>query len=404
MSESNSYHIYIFWYVLFYFFNSIFLPEGLLYTSLLSPVLLYWLYRQNALKPMFKWVILILLPLPVYWIQGIDTQSFIVSTLLILTAWILLFAALQLVRLSQNHLHAIFTRILNINLFLVLLAIVILPFGSVNFILWDFTPISPDVPVIPRLKMFGYEPSHYGLLLSPVFIYFIWKVITGQSERPMFTSLAVAIPLILSLSFGIIAGLILSVGITILYHFRHINVTVRKRFIAGGIFLVLSIVLFLLLLPENAVSLRVSNIIDGRDTSMRGRLFDSFMFARDLLINYNVLFGVGPGQVKILAHDMIVNYYQYEGNYASVMRIPNSMAETLAIFGIYGFLLKLLLPVYFFFKFRIMKNLFSCSLFIFIFLYQFTGSFLVNAAEIGIWALVFSSHLKYFQINEKLNA
>jgi len=404
VSESNSYHRYIFWYVLFFFFNSIFLPEGLLFTSLLSPVMLYWLYREKQLKSMLTWGILLLLPLPVYWIQGVDHQSFFISTMLIFAAWILLFSALRFVRLSRDYIHAIFIRMLNFNMLLVFLAIVVLPFSAINHFVWDFTPISPDVPVIPRLMLFGFEPSHYGLLLSPVFLYFIWRVITGQAEKPLFTSLAVAIPLILSLSFGIIAGLFLCVVFTMTWHFRRISAMVRKRFISGGILLVLAAIVMFVLQPENPVSLRVSNILEGRDTSMQGRLFDSFMFARDLLLHYNVVFGVGPGQVKILAHDMILNFYQYEGDYATVMRIPNAMAETIAVFGIYGFLLKLILPVYFFFKFRIMDNLFSCSLFFFIFMYQFTGSFLGNAAEIGIWAIVFASNLKHFQMNENQKA
>jgi hypothetical protein len=38
-------------------------------------------------------------------------------------------------------------------------------------------------------------------------------------------------------------------------------------------------------------------------------------------------------------------------------------------------------------------------LFTFIFIYQFTGSFLTNVAEIGIWAIVYSINLPRFDVN-----
>jgi len=153
--------------------------------------------------------------------------------------------------------------------------------------------------------------------------------------------------------------------------------------------------------PSNPFWLRVSNILSGSDTSAKGRLFDSFMFAGDLIAKHNYWFGVGPGQVKILAHDLIINHYQYTGNFADVVRIPNSMAEMLATYGIFGFILKLFIEIYYFVKTKVYSNVYALGLFVFIFVYQFTGSFVVNIAEIGIWALVFSYRPEVLQIIRK---
>jgi len=154
-----------------------------------------------------------------------------------------------------------------------------------------------------------------------------------------------------------------------------------------------------LLWPDNPVGIRMENIFSGTDTSAKGRLLDSFMFASDLIANHQAWFGLGPGQVKILAHDMIINHYQYSGEVAEVVRIPNSMGEMLAVYGWYGFLLKIFLEIFFFVRLKLYRNLFSLSLFVFIFIYQFTGSFMINIAELGIWIIAFQCRFERFDFD-----
>jgi len=153
---------------------------------------------------------------------------------------------------------------------------------------------------------------------------------------------------------------------------------------------------------ENPVFLRIANITQGKDTSAMGRLVYSFMFARELAFQHNWFFGIGPGQIKILAHDLIVNHYHYLGDVAETVRIPNGMAEILATFGIYGFILKLFLEVWFFIKRKIYTNIYAFTLFMFIFIYQFTGSFIVNVAELGAWAVVFAIRFPEFDLQTDL--
>ncbi|MCU0369918.1 MAG: hypothetical protein MUC31_00745, partial [Bacteroidales bacterium] len=68
--------------------------------------------------------------------------------------------------------------------------------------------------------------------------------------------------------------------------------------------------------------------------------------------------------------------------------------------GIYGFVLKIFFEWYFFIRLKIYRNLYSLCLFLFLFIYQFTGSFLVNAAEIGIWAIIFAGRFPAFQAEQ----
>jgi len=144
------------------------------------------------------------------------------------------------------------------------------------------------------------------------------------------------------------------------------------------------------------------NIFTGNDTSSEGRIETAFRVAIDLIDFKKAYMGVGPGQVKELYNDLLTTYYKLDLKSPIDYRIPNSIAEMLATYGFYGLILKLGLEIYFFIRLRIYQNLYSLSLFIFIFIYQFTGSFTVNIAELGIWAIVFQSRFTNFNFT-KLN-
>jgi O-antigen ligase len=210
---------------------------------------------------------------------------------------------------------------------------------------------------------------------------------------------AVLFPVLLSLSFGVIGAMVMALLIGTVAFAGKLPKIYWSFLFYTTIFMAGIVLIVWLSWPGNPVFMRIENILTGTDTSARGRLFNSFWFAWDLIKTHNLFMGVGPGQVKILAHDLIVNYYQYSGEYAEIVRIPNSMGETLAIYGIYGFVLKLFLELYFFIRFKLYNNYFNLVLFLFIFIYQFTGSFLINVAELGVWVIAFNARFPEFEID-----
>jgi len=399
MNRESTYYHFLAFFILYFFFNNIGLKEGLLYTTLLFPVFLYWLYKRHRLPSMLKWGMFLLIPIPFQLISGVDPWSYLVSTLLVFTAWVFLFTALEAIRASNTSLNTIFQKVLLVNSVLFLIALVFLPFPSLRYFMWDSVPMSQGLEAIPRLQLFAYEPSHYGLLLAPVFLFYILKILTGKSGHPLLLAAGIGIPLILTFSFGIIGALFLAVLIGSIAYFHQYPFHSRRVIIYVSVLLLVVIGSLWLFWPDNPLIIRMGNIISGADSSSKGRLVHSFIFAKDLAMQYNPLMGVGPGQVKILAHDLIINFYQYTGEYAEIVRIPNSMGEMLATYGVYGFLLKIFIEIFFFIRLKIYRNLYALSLFIFIFIYQFTGSFLVNAAEIGTWAIVFHSRFTGFDTN-----
>ncbi len=400
MKKDVTYYSFLAYAILYFILNNVLLPVGLLYTTLLSPVFLYWLYKRHKFPKLFKWSILLLIPAIFQIIGGIDLKSYAISTTLVLSVWIFLFAASEGLKVMKPGLQDIFFKILIINATLLVIALLLLPFSSLRDLMWFSVPISKNIPAFPRLKMLAYEPSHYALLLSPVFLFYLIKILTGQAKHPLILFAGVGIPLFLSLSFGVLGALIISIIIATLIYWKKLPKITGSFFFYGLFALGLVIVAIVIFWPDNPVFVRLHNIFSGSDTSAKGRLVNSFIFASDMIRDKNTWIGVGPGQIKVLAHDLIVSHYKYTGKFSEVVRLPNSMAEMLAVYGLYGFILKIAFEIYFFIRLKIYNNLYSLTLFLFIFIYQFTGSFLTNAAEIGTWAIVFNARFERYEFNK----
>ena len=75
------------------------------------------------------------------------------------------------------------------------------------------------------------------------------------------------------------------------------------------------------------------------------------------------------------------------------------MADLLATFGWVGFFSKLLAEIFLFRKTKVKTSSFRLCLFIFMFIYQFVGSFSTNIVEVFFWVAAFSPIFpdSYFQ-------
>jgi hypothetical protein len=398
MKEFPKYEHLIVYGIIYFFLNSFLLPHGLLFTTLLVPVMIYFLFREKKMGQVLIWSLLLFIPMYFQIFEFTDIRSYIISTMMVFSVYILFFASFYIMKNNEKSIELIFKKTLIINGFLVLVALLILPVGPIRSWLWYTEIITKGLEQIPRLKLLTYEASYYAFIMMPVFLYYILKILNGQQKHAMIISLSILASFLLSFSFGVIGALIIAFLFVVIVYWKKSNVFLRRFVILGGVSFVSIIAIIMIVWPENPIYFRINNIIKGEDTSAMGRLLYSFMFAKDLVFRYNPIFGIGPGQVKIIAHDMIVNHYQYHGSLAEIVRIPNSMAEMLATYGFFGFLLKLFLQIYFFFKWKIFRNLYAFILFLFMFIYQFTGSFITNAAEIVNWAIVFGLRFPAFEM------
>jgi hypothetical protein len=196
-------------------------------------------------------------------------------------------------------------------------------------------------------------------------------------------------------------AILLAVLFTWIIYFKRL--TSKKRIanaiITGSVGLASILVTLVLFFRHNPIFTRIGNIFIGKDSSGKGRTVDAFILAGKILNENNEYWGIGIGQIKIIGDNIIRSYYLY--NMEFTVTIPNAAAETLAIFGWVGFILRILIEVFFFFYTRVWTNYYRLLLFFFIFIYQFTGSFITNIAEYVIWILAFTNIFHQFDVKAK---
>jgi len=375
----------------YFFVNSLFLPHGLLYTSLLFPFFWWYLHSNGSKRTGLLFGLFLLPYFAIHTNQAIDYGDYLQSSILFFSVYLFTLATYKFIQKSNN-LEWLYRKVVESNLLLLGFGIIILTIPPLWSLTWSTEPISPGVPIFPRFRGFTYEPSYYSLLFAPFVIYYYLKCFFQGAQHWWKTLLAVTIPLVLSLSFGVIALVFCSIVLISFMYSRAFWKSSRFRNLVklSGVLLLLALFLGIVVFPDNPVSLRIANIFSGQDSSFQGRTSDSFELAYLIAKEKNMWFGVGLGQVKIVGHEIIVNYYNYTDADNWTVRLPNAVADTLATFGLTGVILRFMLILYLAVKTKVYNNIYRMNLFIFAFAYQFTGSFIFNIVEYVMWALAFS--------------
>lgn len=384
------------WASLYFFFNSAGMKSGLLITNLLTPVLYIWLIKQKK-GPVLWPCLLFLLPFNVvHIINGVEFKSFIISNLLFISTYVFTISAALFIK-QQTDLGQLFKHVLGWNMIFILVALLVY-FTPFKEVLWYKNKFTESVNEFHRLALLTFEASYYALLFAPIAIYYLLKVILGQNNSSVVSTLfMVGVPLLLSLSVGVLAAIAISLLCFYVLNWRLVFTqksvaTITILSIVTGVIVLAILILFF---PDNALFVRLQNIVTGVDSSTRGRTTESFGLGWKVAYEKSIWFGSGLGQVKELAQIIVKRYYNWWGD-LDVVRIPNAVAETLAIFGIWGLVVRFGLIFYFFFKTRVLSNHYQTAVFIFIFVYQFTGSYITNVVEYMAWILAFSNCFPIF--------
>lgn len=385
---------------IYFFINSLALPFGLTYTALLAPLFYIWVLLVRKKEILWPFII-ILLPFVLihFTLVGPGIKTYSLSLLNLLLVYIFC-QAVHTFLLVCNDVEKIFRKILLINFALCLIAIP-LYFTPYFSIFWDEQDITEGVGTLRRLRLFTYEPSYYGLLFVPVFFFFLLQYFFRQNKiRGSLLLLMLLLPFMLSFSIGVMAAIVIAFIFTWIIYFKRL--TSRKR-IANAIItttVAVTSILFTLLLVfrHNPIFIRIGNIFGGKDSSGKGRTLDAFVLATRMLSEKNEYWGIGLGQVKIIGEDIISSYYLYNMDFTAT--IPNAVAETLAVFGWVGLLLRIVVELFLFFYTRVWANYYRLLLFFFVFIYQFTGSFITNVAEYVIWILAFTNVFQQFDVEK----
>ena len=383
--------------ILFFFFNSAGLSYGLTYTTLLTPFFYYWIVVKQKTEPLSPFLLLLIPFIIAHLLQQVDVRVYLVSLLNIICVYIFCYAFY--VFLKENHtLELIFRKLLYINFILCLVAIPIY-FLPVHNLFWIDQYLTEGFNEFRRFKMFTYEASHYATLFIPLFFFFFLQLMFKRNRIPTSSLVAMMLlPLLMSFSLGVIGAAFFSIMITWALYGRTLT---RKKRIFQFIFsavvsLFFGTIFLFIFFPSNPLFVRIVNILSGVDSSGNGRTIDAFILAEKLLDLRNPFWGVGLGQIKIMGADTIRNFYHYDLDY--IISIPNATAETLAIFGWIGLSVRIFVEIFLFFYTGVWRNYYRLLLFLFVFVYQFTGSYITNLAEYVIWILAFSSVFPQFDV------
>jgi hypothetical protein len=385
--------------ILFFFLNTTGLPHGLTYMTLLAPILYVWVLWENRKEPLWPFL-LVLAPFALmHVINGVDEGVYIRSVVNLAAVYIFV-RAFFIYAKKVNDWHYILFTLLLVNFILCLVAIV-LYYTPWHGLVWIDQYLTDGFSSFRRLRLFTYEASYYAVLFAPVFFYFFLKVILNQNRLPVWLLAPMLIlPYLLSFSMGVLACLAISISLLMILYAPWL---LKRKAVVNFLVLFSSVLVVVFVMmgvffPDNPLFVRIENILTGHDSSGKGRTSDAFMLVKRMISLKSDFWGIGFGQIKVLGEDIVRNYYNYDNDYA--ITIPNASAETLAVIGWIGWWLRLLVIVFFFFYTKVWRNYYRFLLFTFIFVYQFTGSFITSQIEYVIWIMAFTNVFPTFDLKQ----
>jgi hypothetical protein len=382
---------------IYFFINSVGLPFGLTWTALLAPFFYAWILLRRKQEILWPFFILLLPFIFVHtMITGVDLKSYLISLLNITMVYIFCQAFYTFLKVCNDP-EVIFRKILVVNFIFCLIGIIFY-FTPWDYIFWISQDLTSGVTDYRRFKLFTYEASIYATLIIPLFFFYVLQYFFRENKiRNVWLFLILLLPVILSFSIGVIGGGLLAMIITIaLYRQLLVKRRVVNAIINAGAFSLSALFVLVLFFRNNTLFIRLTNIFTGNDTSANGRIEDSYILARRMLEEKSEWWGIGFGQIKLLGHDIVKEYYRYIVDFTAT--IPSVMAETLALLGWWGVILRLVIEIFLFFYTKVWTNYYRMMLFLFIFIYQFTGSFITNLAEYVIWILAFTNVFRQFDV------
>src|SRR5258705_1671280 len=203
----NKYFPFVF---IYFFINSVALPFGLTYTSLLAPIFYIWILltrKKEVLLPFFA----ALLPFIIahLFFVGVDQKAYYISLLNIVLVYISCQAVYTFFNVCNDP-ERIFRQLLVINFILCLIAAIIYftPFYSLMWIEQEFTE---GIREFRRMRMFTYEPSYYATLFTPIFFFFFLQFLFQQNKiKSNWLLSMLLLPYLLSFSIGVMGCILLS--------------------------------------------------------------------------------------------------------------------------------------------------------------------------------------------------
>lgn len=361
-----------------------FFPPGLLFTSMLSPLLYFWLLAKRRRFVLEGFLVAIFPFALANAIQGMKIRIFLPSFLLLMTVYVTTYAFAVAIQ-EMRSLHRLLRTLIWMNLGLAIVGLAV-RFTSVYALMWA-TPEDTTSKTI-RFRGFASEASLYSTLLLPLLLFSYWTFVRRRTRANFILLMATAIPLFMSLSYGIIGGIAIALIVVYLAGGKGVS---RFKWIA--LTMLVLCVGYVALPRTNPIRKRAIDMFSGSDASEYLRTTASYIAGYREADSKDLWFGVGLGETK----DVGLTYITWNHQSGST-HFPCVVAETLGELGVIGLTFRFLLEFYFFFRTKTYSDPYRLSLFVAIFVFQFGGSFKDNLAEYMVWILAFSENAGFVSI------
>ncbi|MDA9312803.1 hypothetical protein N9515_08450 [Vicingaceae bacterium] len=339
----------------------------------------------------------------IHFYLGVNVVYYLRSTAYYFLLFVSSFIGFKYLQANREYLDGVFrfSCISTFALFVIGLALYESEFSSY---FWKYHDFVGTGNVFKRYQGLAYEPSHYALIVTPLVIYSFLKLYQDFSIKHVLLFSAVFIPALATISFGFLGAFF--IGFLVVITFAYLKYRRIEQF-----FLLLLFTGTLgsasVMVLNDGLSERVGKIFGGDDTSVNGRTYQAFYLGYKCAAERSLIFGIGAGQIKLIGEDVIRPYYSasdsegYSKENWPVLALPNATAETLAMYGILGLLLRFGLQFYLFIRMKVYQNYFNLFLFSFMFSYQLMGSFFTSTAEAILWVMCFIPMFPQFKITTK---
>lgn len=399
MDKKRNLLLYLFSQV-FFLFNFVGMPIPLAYTNFLSVFGYKHLLNKQSFRIVGTVIVLAGLYALIHFYVGVDILYYLKSSGYYLLLFVSSLLVYKYLKTNRLHLEAVFqfSCVTTFIFFLIGVALYESEFASYLWKVHDFVGTGN---VFKRYKGLSYEPSHFALIVSPLVIYAFLNLYKNFSIKNFLLFLAVFVPVLATISFGFVGSFILGFAATITLVYKKYSTIERffvKLILVGLVGLIGTVTL------SEGLRERFIEIFSGHDTSVNGRTYQAFYLGYRCAAEKSILFGAGAGQIKVIGEKVIRPYYTawdpvgYSKENWPVMAIPNVTAETFAMYGVIGLLLRFGLQLYLFVRMKVYRNYFNLFLFCFMFSYQLLGSFFTSTAEALLWVMCLIPMFPQFDI------
>jgi len=130
--------------LLYFFFNGFLLPLGLLYTTLLTPLFLLWIYKYPSFRYIYYLIIFFIPFLLVHLAKGVYPPSYLKSGFLLFSVFVFCLAFYQFLENCRT-IRTIYRNILLFNAVMVVVALFALAIPHLKNIFWYANEITSGV-------------------------------------------------------------------------------------------------------------------------------------------------------------------------------------------------------------------------------------------------------------------